>query len=105
LAISSDESEVITGGSDSLINMWKDYTSEDEQNLLQANETRILQFVICDFCILRNFREQELSNSLAHKNYKRALEIAFALEQPRRIFLIFEELFSTGPREFLKAIM
>lgn len=46
LAVSQDESEVITGGSDSLINMWKDYTSQEEQNLLQANESRILQYVI-----------------------------------------------------------
>jgi len=86
LAISPDESEVITGGSDSVINLWKDFTTEDEQVLLQANESRILQ-------------EQELSNSLAHKNYRKALEIAFALEQPRRIFLIFEELLSQNNHE------
>jgi len=81
LAISKDETEVITGGGDSLINIWKDVTVQEEQSALRANEERIL-------------KEQEFSNSLYNKNYKRALEIAFALEQPYRILTIFDDLYS-----------
>jgi len=58
-------------------------TREEEEEKLQQNEERVLT-------------EQELSNSLLQKNYKRAIKLAFVLEQPFKILSIFEQILEEG---------
>jgi len=50
---------VVTGGADSVINVWDDKTAELEETARQENEGRLLL-------------EQELSNALRNKDYRRA---------------------------------
>lgn len=43
LAVSSDGNEVISGGADSLINLWKDYTQIEEEEQKKTQEEIILK--------------------------------------------------------------
>jgi len=89
LAVSKEEDEIVSGGADSLINIWRDYTKLEEEQKTVQNEQRILV-------------EQELENSLRNKNYKRAIEAAFSLEQPFRMLAIFEQILDSGqPKSIL----
>ena len=79
LATKNDGDEFVSGGSDSIINFWKDYTEIEEEEAAQQRENKILQ-------------EQQLSNFLREKQYKRAILIAFELDQPNRIYNLLDEL-------------
>ncbi|KAL6073157.1 U3 small nucleolar RNA-associated protein 13 [Balamuthia mandrillaris] len=79
LAVHNNESQIVTGGGDSLINIWSDSTSEEEEKKAQEQEQKILQ-------------QQELSNSLRHKNWRKAVSIAFKLNMPYKLLNIFEQI-------------
>ena len=60
LAVSpGDDTVVVTGGADSVINVWDDKTAELEETARQENEERLLL-------------EQDLSNALRNKDFRRA---------------------------------
>lgn len=83
LAVRKDEDQFITGGADSLIHVWKDYTDiEEEQKHIQTQD--------------RMLKEQDLMNSIYSKNYKKAINLAFALEQPFRLLTTFESALADG---------
>jgi bisphosphoglycerate-dependent phosphoglycerate mutase len=67
--------KVITGSADSVIVVWKDYTLTEQKENNVKQKQRVLQ-------------EQELSNCLREKNYKRAVSLAFTLEQPARLYKV-----------------
>lgn len=79
LQVSKDEKTIVTGGSDSLITIWEDRTESDKLEKLKNTQDVILS-------------QQELSNLLHAKDYRRALNVAFNLNQPRKIFEIFQEV-------------
>ncbi len=58
----------MSGGSDSVLTVWRDDTSDKAAAAARDDETRITL-------------TQELSNNLAHKNYRAALRLAIALKQ------------------------
>lgn len=45
VVVGSDETQIVTGGSDSKINIWKDVTELEAEEELRITEARILQFV------------------------------------------------------------
>jgi hypothetical protein len=45
MAVKKGEEEIITGGGDSKINFWKDYTMLEEQEKVQHNQERVLTLV------------------------------------------------------------
>eukprot|EP01113_Clastostelium_recurvatum_P049139 TRINITY_DN9059_c1_g1_i1.p1 TRINITY_DN9059_c1_g1~~TRINITY_DN9059_c1_g1_i1.p1 ORF type:complete len:724 (-),score=243.29 TRINITY_DN9059_c1_g1_i1:73-2244(-) len=85
-AVHPSESQVVSGGGDSVLAVWKDYTIIDEEVAQRTNEDRILQ-------------EQKLDGLLRAKNYKKALMIAFHLQQPGHILNIFTSIYSEGGQE------
>ena len=97
LALKNDENEFISGGGDAVINIWRDFTQVDEHQQILLSEDRVLKYVlphwICHLC-LQGTRIDELHDK--HKHFKKALQLAFALEQPSRILSILEQLTETG---------
>lgn len=84
LAVRDEGAEIITGGGDSLISVWHDCTAADEAAALEVQQQTIL-------------REQELANCLRRKDYKKALQLAFALDRPAKVLHIFQELCVVEP--------
>jgi U3 small nucleolar RNA-associated protein 13 len=77
-----DGKMVITGGSDSVLNVWKDVSAEDIEEAEAERETFLLQ-------------EQELTNLIRQKRYKQAVGKCLQLEQPRKAYTIVQELMVT----------
>lgn len=72
LAVSPSEQFVVSGGSDSVINLWRDDSKEKEDLRAHEEEQKIVL-------------TQELSNHLLHKNYRGALRLAIQLKQVRYV--------------------
>jgi U3 small nucleolar RNA-associated protein 13 len=79
LAISADESTIVSGAADSVVTFWTDETDELELEKEQARATAAL-------------REQDIQNYLALHDYRRAIELALSLAQPGRLFSLFKSL-------------
>ncbi|KAI9144700.1 WD40-repeat-containing domain protein [Paraphysoderma sedebokerense] len=79
LAVRNDEHVVATGGADSVINFWEDYTLIEEEEKIKEEEDRIL-------------KEQDLSNFLLKRDYRNAILLAMSLNQPRRLLRIFSDV-------------
>jgi U3 small nucleolar RNA-associated protein 13 len=43
LAVRKDEEQILSGGADSVINIWQDFTMAEEEERQKANEERILR--------------------------------------------------------------
>ena len=71
LDIAEDENEIVSGGADSRLVVWKDNTSEIEREKREKEEENILM-------------EQKLSNHLRNKEFDDALEMVLALDKPRQ---------------------
>jgi U3 small nucleolar RNA-associated protein 13 len=116
LAVRDEGAEIITGGGDSLISVWHDCTAADEAAALEVQQQTILRYFFSfyflfrvSFCVMyfalawgmssptiaitiTTNREQELANCLRRKDYKKALQLAFALDRPAKVLHIFQEL-------------
>lgn len=79
LACKDDGDCIVTGGADSLLSIWNDKTELIHQEKEKEKETILL-------------KQQELSNLLLSKEYRKAIAIAFELDQPYRILSIFKQL-------------
>lgn len=94
LAISKDESVVITGGSDSKLVKLKDITIERKEKMSKEREEIILQ-------------EQELINLLHDKKMVKALKLAIRMNRPLNVLKIVNVVLKGGNeklRETLKEI-
>ena len=48
---------------------------------------------VCVFvCSLSHLREQELLNAMTSKDHSKSLQLAFELNQPRRLLSVFEDI-------------
>ncbi|CAG8602427.1 5535_t:CDS:2 [Racocetra fulgida] len=74
-----DENVVVSGGADSLINLWEDCTIEEMEKRVREEEEQIL-------------KEQDLANYLLKKDYKNAISLAMSLNQPFRLLNLFTEI-------------
>jgi U3 small nucleolar RNA-associated protein 13 len=79
MAMTPDQRRVLTGGSDSVLNIWHDVSSLDVEEQEAKRETFLLQ-------------EQELTNLIRHKQFKQAVSMCLTLEQPRKAYTIVQEL-------------
>jgi U3 small nucleolar RNA-associated protein 13 len=79
LCASQDDVYLVSGGADSLIQFWQDYSEQEEQQQHADNELRLLS-------------EQKLSNYLLCKDYKNAIMMAMSLQHPFRLFSIFNDM-------------
>ncbi|ORZ39314.1 quinon protein alcohol dehydrogenase-like superfamily [Catenaria anguillulae PL171] len=74
-----DDGVVVSGGADSVIQVWEDSTVEEQEKRLKAEQDLIV-------------KEQDLSNYLLKKDYKNAILLALSLNKPYRILKIVEEV-------------
>ncbi|CAH9146703.1 unnamed protein product [Cuscuta epithymum] len=79
LAIGKRTEMLATGGSDAVINLWHDSTASDKEEAFRIEEEGVL-------------RGQELENAVLDEDYTRAIQIAFELQRPHKLFELFREL-------------
>ncbi|KAF9225553.1 U3 small nucleolar RNA-associated protein [Gyrodon lividus] len=83
LAISNDERTIVSGAADSIVTFWKDCTEEDERESEAKRADQVL-------------REQDFMNHLALHDYRRAIELALAMQQPGRLLTLFKDIMSAA---------
>jgi U3 small nucleolar RNA-associated protein 13 len=76
IAVSSDEKTIVSAGADSVATFWQDST-EAEQD--EKNEALIKSVQ----------SEQDFTNYLSLKDYRRAIKLALAMSQPGRLLHLF----------------
>lgn len=79
LCVSKDEKRVLSGGADGRLVIWKDVTEEKREGVLVQRQEILL-------------KEQELSNFLKEKKWKKALGLAILLDKPFRCYEIVKEI-------------
>lgn len=81
LAVSRDEKQIVSGGADSVITFWGDVTKEQEEQAEAEAEELVL-------------KNQDYENFVAAKDYRSAILLAISLDQPRRLFNLFSNVFN-----------
>ncbi|CAD5197446.1 unnamed protein product [Musa acuminata subsp. malaccensis] len=79
LAVGKKTEMLVTGGTDALINFWHDSTAADKQEAFLREEEAIL-------------RAQELENAVSDADYTKAIQLAFELRRPHKLFDLFSRL-------------
>ncbi|XP_042485321.1 transducin beta-like protein 3, partial [Macadamia integrifolia] len=79
LAVGKKTEMLATGGGDAVINLWYDSTASDKEEAFCREEEGVL-------------RGQELENAVADADYSKAIQVAFELRRPHRLFDLFAEL-------------
>eukprot|EP00658_Telonema_sp_P-2_P001115 TRINITY_DN10421_c0_g1_i3.p1 TRINITY_DN10421_c0_g1~~TRINITY_DN10421_c0_g1_i3.p1 ORF type:complete len:295 (-),score=82.73 TRINITY_DN10421_c0_g1_i3:296-1180(-) len=92
MAVHPDHGTVVTGASDSTINIWKDKTADVEQEALMADEEKELQ-------------RQELMNAARGKEYKRAVELALELAHPHQMYNLIRDMIDEDQLAALEGVM
>ncbi|RDB29306.1 putative U3 small nucleolar RNA-associated protein 13 [Hypsizygus marmoreus] len=86
LAVSTDESRIVSGAADSIVTFWQDCTEEQEAE----KETNRAEMVL---------KEQEFLNYLSLNDYRKAIQLALAMEQPGRLLSLFRNIQTTDVEE------
>jgi U3 small nucleolar RNA-associated protein 13 len=89
LSVGKDDVYIASGGADSLIQIWQDYSEKEEENQRAAQELKLRS-------------EETLANCLLKKDYRNAMLIAISLQQPFRLFSIFNDLLESPTRSELE---
>ncbi|KAL0951644.1 hypothetical protein HGRIS_008324 [Hohenbuehelia grisea] len=79
LAVSSDETTIVSGAADSVVTFWQDCTEEQEQEKLAKRTEQVL-------------KEQDFLNYLSLNDYRKAIELALAMDQPGRLLSLFRDV-------------
>ncbi|KAF8369439.1 hypothetical protein HHK36_032554 [Tetracentron sinense] len=79
LTIGKKTEMLATGGSDAVINLWHDSTAADKEEAFHREEEMVL-------------KGQEMENALSDADYTKAIQIAFELRRPHKLFDMFAEL-------------
>ncbi|CAM9603348.1 unnamed protein product, partial [Hapterophycus canaliculatus] len=77
---------VVSGGADSVINVWKDVTAREEEKLIADREITLL-------------KEQELYNRLRNKDYGPAIALALELKRPQKLWSVLRDAMTEGMGE------
>lgn len=75
--VAKDEKHIISGGSDSLLVIWRDVTEERRAQAAQEQERLV-------------FEEQKLANLLKAEELQAALRLALKMERPLQVLKIIE---------------
>lgn len=79
LAIGKKTEMIATGGGDAVINLWHDSTAAEKEEAFRKEEEGVL-------------RGQELENAVFDADYIKAIQLAFELRRPHKLFELFTEL-------------
>lgn len=77
--LNNDETQLITGSNDSVINIWKDITEERKEEE-QRKEEHILK------------KSETLRNLINERNWRKAIKLSISLNQPFAMLNIFKEI-------------
>ena len=72
-------SQMVSGGGDSVLNVWQDTTIHEAEKEIKLREERVE-------------KEQELNNFVAKKQYRKAIILTLELEFPYKLRVLLEEL-------------
>ncbi|KAF5388476.1 hypothetical protein D9757_004719 [Collybiopsis confluens] len=101
LAISTNQRTIVSGAADSVVTFWEDCTEEEEQEKETRREEMALKFVVLYFTVIAmsnaKAREQDFHNYLSLNDYRRAIQLALAMQQPGRLLSLFREVASRDP--------
>ncbi|KAE8077499.1 hypothetical protein FH972_016059 [Carpinus fangiana] len=86
LAIGKKSEMLATGGRDAVLNLWYDCTADDKEELFRKEEEGVL-------------KGQDLENAVSDADYTKAIQIAFELRRPHKLFELFAELCRKGEAE------
>lgn len=78
------EAEMVSGGGDSVLNVWRDVTADEAEAGVAATEAALA-------------KQQRLLSAMAARDYHAALALTLDLDQPRRAGDILTELLEVGP--------
>ncbi|THH27349.1 hypothetical protein EUX98_g6837 [Antrodiella citrinella] len=90
LAVSSDERSIVSGAADSVVTFWEDCTEEQEVE----KENKRTEMVL---------KEQDFLNYISLNDYRNAILLALAMEQPGRLLNLFRNLSSLSTPSVLHA--
>ncbi|KAL1333951.1 hypothetical protein HN51_062817 [Arachis hypogaea] len=76
LAVGRKTEMLATGGSDAVVNLWYDSTAADKEAAFRKEEEGVL-------------RGQELQNAISDADYTKAIQLAFELRRPHKLFELF----------------
>ncbi|KAK0578329.1 hypothetical protein LWI29_008698 [Acer saccharum] len=79
LAVGKKTEMFATGGSDAHVNLWYDSTASDKEEAFRKEEEGVL-------------KGQELENAVTDADYTKAIQIAFELRRPHKLFELFARL-------------
>ncbi|KAK7330492.1 hypothetical protein VNO77_24687 [Canavalia gladiata] len=79
LAVGRKTEMLATGGGDAIVNLWLDSTAADKEEAFRKEEEGVL-------------KGQDLENAVSDADYTKAIQIAFELRRPHRLFELFAEL-------------
>ena len=79
LAATPSSDEMVSGGADSTLRVWKDITAAEEQDLVSQREDTLLH-------------EQKLYNCLQNNEFHTAVQLAFQLNHPRKLYEIIKSM-------------
>lgn len=82
LAVSTDERTIVSAAADSVVTFWQDCTEEQERE----NEAKRSELVL---------REQDFMNYLSLHDYRKAIQLALAMQQPGRLLSLFKGIRAT----------
>ncbi|KAG5729099.1 putative U3 small nucleolar RNA-associated protein 13, partial [Termitomyces sp. T112] len=83
LAVSDDERRIVSGAADSVVTFWEDCTEEQNEEK-EAARANLVQ------------KEQDFQNYLALNDYRRAIQLALAMQQPGRLLSLFRDVQSNN---------
>ncbi|XP_068643036.1 protein TORMOZ EMBRYO DEFECTIVE [Aristolochia californica] len=79
LAVGKKTEMLATGGSDAVVNLWHDSTAADKEEAFLKEEEGVL-------------KGQELENAVLDAEYTKAIQLAFELRRPHKLFELMAEL-------------
>lgn len=79
LAIGKKTEMLATGGTDGIVNLWHDNTAEEEHEALSRQQEA-------------SSRDQDLENAVKDADYTKAIQLAFELRKPHKLFQLLSDL-------------
>ncbi|PWN90617.1 WD40 repeat-like protein [Acaromyces ingoldii] len=79
-------SEILSAGADGMIRVWQDRTELDVEEAAQQRQVDVE-------------REQRFTNFVALRDYRNAIALALAMDQPRRLFDLFSSVDASRGRD------
>ncbi|KAG1757860.1 U3 small nucleolar RNA-associated protein [Suillus lakei] len=99
LAVSTDERTIVSAAADSVVTFWQDCTEEQDRENEAKRAELVLRFGRHHAYLIQAHgffvREQDFMNYLSLHDYRKAIQLALAMQQPGRLLSLFKDLRAT----------